>query len=107
MTFPSTWRSTCKQKHEADVSVTRVWRVLVIAICSNIPLITAVAHEGAKMECNETNINAMNTDVQAMRDGNAKTKAAAEMKMAKEKMAIKDTKACETHMHNAMEATEE
>jgi hypothetical protein len=66
----------------------------------------AVAHEGHKMECNETSINAMNADIQAMPDGEAKTTAMKEMRMAQEMMAKKDMGACETHMDNAMEATE-
>ena len=70
------------------------------------PLSFAVAHEGHKMECNETSINAMNADIQAMPDGEAKTTAMKEMKMAQDMMAKKDMGACETHMDNAMEATE-
>jgi integrase len=58
------------------------------------------------MECNETSINAMNADIQAMNDGETKTTAMNEMKMAEEVMANKDIKACVTHMQNAMEAIE-
>ena len=53
----------------------------------------------------ETSVNAMNADVQAMNDGEAKTTAMNEMKMAEDMMAKKDMQACMTHMHNAMEAT--
>ena len=70
------------------------------------PLTFAVAHEEHQMECNETSINAMNADIQAMNDGETKTTAMNEMKMAEEMMANRDTKACVTHMHNAMEAIE-
>jgi hypothetical protein len=66
----------------------------------------AVAHEDHKMECNETGMNAMHADIQSMNEGEAKTTAMKEMKMAEEMMAKKDMKACATHMHNAMEATE-
>jgi hypothetical protein len=66
----------------------------------------AVAHQGHKMECNETSINAMNADIQAMRDGDAKTTAMKEMQMAEQMMAAHDMGGCETHMDNAMEATE-
>jgi hypothetical protein len=69
-------------------------------------LTLAVAHEGMKMECNEAGMNAMHADIQSMNDGKAKTTAMKEMKMAEEMMAKKDMKACATHMHNAMEATE-
>ena len=70
------------------------------------PATFAVAHEGHKMECNETSINAMNADIQAMPDGEAKTTAMKEMKMAEDMMAKKNMGTCETHMENAMEAAE-
>jgi hypothetical protein len=66
----------------------------------------AIAHEGHQMECTETSVNAMNADIQSMNDGEAKTTAMNEMKMAEEMMGKKDMQACMTHMHNAMEATE-
>jgi hypothetical protein len=66
----------------------------------------AIAHEGHQMECTETSVNAMNADIQSMNDGEAKTTAMSEMKMAEEMMGKKDMQACMTHMHNAMEATE-
>ena len=65
----------------------------------------AFAHEGHQMECTETNINAMNADLQAMGDGEAKTEAMKEMQMAEDMMAKKDMKDCATHLSNAMEAT--
>jgi hypothetical protein len=70
------------------------------------PLTFAAAHEGMKMECNEAGMSAMHADIQSMNDGEAKTAAMKEMKMAEEMMAKKDMKACMDHMHNAMEATE-
>jgi hypothetical protein len=48
----------------------------------------------------------MNADIQAMPDGEAKTTAIKEMQMAEEMMAKHDMDGCETHMVNAMEATE-
>lgn len=66
----------------------------------------ALAHEGHKLECNETSVNAINADIQAMRDGEAKTAAMKEMQMAKQMMAAHDMRGCETHMDNAMEAVE-
>ncbi len=89
-----------------SVFATLVFGTLVLANCVSAPLTFAVAHEGTQMECNETNINAMNADVQSMNDGEAKTTAMKEMKMAEEMMAKKDMKACMAHMYNAMEATE-
>jgi hypothetical protein len=70
------------------------------------PASLAVAHEGHKMECNETGMNAIQADIQAMNDGEAKTTAMKEMKMAEEMMGKKDMKGCAAHMHEAMEATE-
>lgn len=56
----------------------------------------AAAHAGEEhgMECTEAGINAMNADIQAMSDGEAKTTAMKEMQMAEEMMAKKDIKAC-------------
>jgi hypothetical protein len=65
------------------------------------------AHEAHKTECNETAINAMKADIQTMSDGEAKTKAKMETKMAEEMIAKRDVEACKAHMHNAMEAMEE
>jgi hypothetical protein len=73
---------------------------------ASVPLNFAAAHEGHQMECNETSINAMNTDIQSMDDGDAKTTASNEMEMAEDMMAKRDKKACATHMHNALEAIE-
>ena len=58
------------------------------------------------MDCTETSINAVNTDIQAMDDGEAKTTASKEMEMAEDMMANKDMEACKTHMHSATEAIE-
>jgi hypothetical protein len=73
---------------------------------ASVPLTFAVAHEGHEMECTETSINAMNADIQAMGDGETKTTAMKEMRMAQDMMAKNDMKGCMTHMDNAMEATE-
>ena len=80
---------------------------LSLVFLASVLLTFALAHEGAQMECSETNINAMYADIQSMPDGEAKTAALAEMKMADEAMANKDVKGCTTHMLNAMGATEE
>ena len=83
-----------------------VFGILALATSESGALISAVAHEGHKMECTETGINAMNADIQAMPDGEAKTTAMKEMQMAEDMMTKKDTEGCEAHMHKAMEATE-
>lgn len=67
----------------------------------------AGAHEAHKAACSETAANALKADIQVLPDGDAKTKAMKELAMAEEMMGKKDMKACETHMHNAMEAIEE
>ena len=71
-----------------------------------IPSKSAVAHEEHKMECNESSMNAMHADAQAMSDGEAKTTAIKEMEMAKGMMAKDDMEGCMEHMHRAMEAME-
>ena len=81
------------------------WTLGFIAFAS-VPASLAVAHEGHKMECNETSVNAMKADIQAMPNGEAKTTAMKEMQMAEEMMAKHDMGGCEAHMDNAMEATE-
>ena len=63
----------------------------------------AIAHEGHQMECKKITMQAMKADIQAMNDGEAKTMAMKEMKMAEEMMDKKDMNACKTHMHNAMD----
>jgi hypothetical protein len=67
----------------------------------------AIAHEAHQAECNETAMNATKADIQSMDDGEAKTKAIKEMQIAEEMMAKKDMKACESHLHSAIEAIEE
>ena len=79
---------------------------LALATCASVPLAPAAAHEGEKMECTDTSINAVKADIQMMNDGEAKTTAIKEMKMAEDMMAKKDTKGCVDHLSNASEATE-
>jgi mono/diheme cytochrome c family protein len=87
-----------------------VVRFLFVALGSTAfataPASFAVAHQGHKMECNETTVNAMNADIQAMPDGEAKATATKEMQMAEQMMTKHDMDGCETHMDKAMEATE-
>jgi hypothetical protein len=79
---------------------------LALAALASAPLGFAIAHEAHNAQCTETAINATNADIQAMNDGEAKTKAIEEMQMAEEMMAKKDMEGCATHMHSAMEAIE-
>jgi hypothetical protein len=55
------------------------------------------------MECKKSSMQAVKVDIQAMSDGEAKTLAMKEMKIAEEMMDKKDMK---MHMHNAMDAIE-
>jgi len=70
------------------------------------PLGLALAHEAHHAKCSETAMNATKADIQAMPDGEAKTKAMQEMDMAEAMMSKKDMEGCTSHMHNAMEAIE-
>jgi hypothetical protein len=83
-----------------------VLKTLALALFASAPLMAAVAHEAHKIECAETSVNAMKADIQSMADGDAKTAAMKEVKMAEDMMANKDVKGCEAHMHSAVEAME-
>jgi len=89
------------------VSIIKPIFVVCMLAVSGTPLSAARAHEGHHMTCNETGVNAMIADIQAMPDGEAKTKAMKEMDAAQGMMAKKNMEACKAHMHNAMEAYEE
>jgi hypothetical protein len=86
--------------------VNHIFGILAVAAFASMASFPAVAHEGHKMECSETSINAMSADIQAMPDGEAKTAAMRAMQMAEDMMAKKDTEGCESHMDDAMEAME-
>ncbi len=78
----------------------------VLAALTDLPLSSAVAHEGHKIKCSESSVNGILADIQAMNDGEAKTTAMKELHMAQVMMAKKDMNGCVSHMHNAMEAME-
>lgn len=77
-----------------------------LALASMTPLNAAWAHEGHKMECDDSSLEAMKADVQAMPEGSTKATAVKEMQTAEAMMQKKDTKACLEHLQSAMEATE-
>ena len=83
-----------------------VFGILALVTWASVPFTAALAHEAHQMECTETSLNAMNADIQAMNDGDAKTAAMKEMQMAEDMMAKKDMEGCAAHMHEAMEAME-
>jgi hypothetical protein len=78
-----------------------LWTALV-----GLPFSLALGHEGHQAECTETTINALKADIQALREGEARTTASKELEAANQMMAKKDMEGCKNHIHNAMEATE-
>jgi hypothetical protein len=80
-------------------------RLLVLAGFA-FPLTSALGHEGHHAECNETGINAVKADIQAMGEGEARTAATKEVEAAQQMMAKNDIEGCKSHIHSAMEATE-
>jgi hypothetical protein len=81
-------------------------RLLLLAGFTGLPLTLALGHEGHRAECNETAINALKADIQAMGAGEARTTATKEMEAAQQLMAKNDVEGCQSHIHSAMEATE-
>jgi hypothetical protein len=81
-------------------------RLLLVAGFAALPLTLALAHEGHHAECNETVINALKADIQAIGEGEAKTTATKEVEAAQRMMAKNDMEGCKSHIHSAMEATE-
>jgi hypothetical protein len=81
-------------------------RLLFVASFAGVPLNLALGHEGHHAECNDTAINALKADIQAMGQGEARTTATQEMEAAQQLMAKNDMKGCKSHIHSAMEATE-
>jgi hypothetical protein len=62
-------------------------RLLLVAGLVGLPLTLALGHEAHHAECNDTTINALKADIQAMGEGEAKTKATKEMAAAQQLMA--------------------
>ena len=81
-------------------------RLLLLAGFVGLPLTLALGHEGHHVECNETAINALKADIQAMGEGEARNTATKEMEAAQQMMAKNDMEGCKSHIHSAMEATE-
>ena len=82
-------------------------RLLLVAAFGGLPLtFGALGHEAHHVECNDTAINALKADIQAMEEGEAKTTATKEMEAALRMMAKNDKEACKSHIHSAMEAAE-
>jgi len=82
------------------------FRLFLLAGLAGLPLTLAFGHEGHHVECNETAINAVQADIQAMSEGEARTTASKEVEAAQQIMAKNDIEGCKSHIHSAMEATE-
>ena len=59
-------------------------RLLLVAGFAGLPFTSAVAHEGHHVECNQTAINALKADIQAMGEGEATTTATKEVEAAQQ-----------------------
>jgi hypothetical protein len=98
------------RKEKDNMRNLRLWkislRLLLLAGLAAFPFALAVGHEGHHAECNETTINAVKADIQAMGAGEAKTTATSELEEAQQMMAKNDIEGCKSHVHSAMEATE-
>jgi hypothetical protein len=81
-------------------------RLLLLAGFAGFPLTLALGHEEHHADCNETAINSLKADIQAMGEGEAKTKATKEVEAAQQMMSKNDMEGCKSHIHSAMEATE-
>ena len=81
-------------------------QLLLATAFATVPLSFAVGHEGHHVECNETAINALKADIQAMGESEARATASKEMEAAQQMMAKNDMEGCKSHIHSAMEATE-
>jgi uncharacterized membrane protein (DUF106 family) len=86
--------------------VNSVSRTLAAVVFFNALLASAFAHDEHRMQCTQTGINAINADIQAMKDREAKKTAMKEMNLAEDMMAGKNMEGCVAHMHNAVEAIE-
>jgi len=80
--------------------------LLLVTSFVGLPLTFALGHEGHYAECNQTAINALKADIQAMGEGEARTAATKELEAAQQMMAKNDMEGCKRHIHRAMEATE-
>ena len=82
------------------------FRLLLSAAFAALPLTLALGHEGHNVECNDTAINAVKADIQAMSESEARTTASKELEAAQQMMAKNDIEGCKSHIHSAMGATE-
>ena len=84
-----------------------ILRFLLLATAVGLSPTLGFGHEGHHAECNDTTMNALSADIQAMKKGEAKTTATKELEEAQQSLAKNDMEACKSHIHAAMEATEQ
>ena len=72
-------------------------RLLFVAGFAGLPHTSAVAHEGHHVECNQTAINALKADIQAMGEGEARTTTTKELEAAQQMMAKNDIEGRKSH----------
>ena len=65
-------------------------RLLLLVSSVGFPLTLALGHEGHPAECNDTAIDALKADIQAMGNGEARTTASKEVEAAQQMMAKND-----------------
>ena len=65
-------------------------RSFLLAGFAGLPLTLALGHGGHHAECNETAVNALKADIQAMGESEAKATATKELDEAQEMMAKND-----------------
>jgi len=82
-------------------------RLLLVIGFVGAPPNLALCHEDHHAECDDTTLNAVQADIQAMAQGEAKTTATKELAAAQQSMAKNDIEGCKSHLHSAMEATEQ
>jgi hypothetical protein len=80
--------------------------LLLVAGFAGLPVTLALGHAAHHAECNDTAVNALKADIQAMGEGEAKATATKELDEAQQMMAKNDIEGCKSHIHSAMEATE-
>ncbi len=76
-------------------------RKLILLTCMSAVLTLAPAYA---MDCNDAELKKMQTDIDAMTDTTKKQEATKHLTMAMDSMKQKDTKACMSHMDEAMKA---
>ena len=73
--LPSNRHNERRRACEVCCSGTPHFYCSLLASFAGLPLTLALGHEGHHAECNETAVNALKADIQAMGEGEAKTTA--------------------------------